>query len=60
MAESGSWREQLLDTLLVSITKDDARLEKIGALLTSCERDMLVELGRSLSECKAATVLDSP
>lgn len=55
---SRSPREQLLDTLLVSLTEDEARLDQIGAMLTASELDMLARLGRGLPECVAAGAVD--
>ncbi|MBA3455766.1 MAG: hypothetical protein H0T42_21905 [Deltaproteobacteria bacterium] len=55
---SRSPREQLLDTLLVSLTEDEARLDQIGAMLTASELDMLARLGRGLPECQTAAAMD--
>jgi len=57
---SRSRREQLLDTLLVSLTEDEARLDQIRAMMTANERDMLAKLGRGLAECETAAEIGGP
>ena len=48
-------REQLLDEWLESLNADDARLQRLGALLKCEEREMFAELARGIGTEVAAT-----